>query len=149
VFTPLSFTPLLIDFYKALRNKQNVENFEIVYCSFDKSFDQYQSYTFKMPWYCIPFDRLDVKTKLVEQFGIRTIPHLVILEPDGQTEIVSGDYALEQVNLDPQGENFPWRPRTLEELIDGVPLQHNQFKQRPLHIPAACLGSKYLMLYFR
>jgi nucleoredoxin len=133
-----SFTPVLKDLYQKLKARENVEDFELVFCSMDKTDAEYNSYTSDMPWYCLPHTS-PVMGKLANQYGAQGIPHLVILDKDGTVLQQDG---VGEVSIDSEGTNFPWRPKPLVDLLQKEYLTTDN-KRRPM----SELDDKYLMLY--
>ena len=75
-----AFTPELVQFYNKV--KKNHPEFELVFCSSDKSKDamvEYMRLT-DMPWPVVDFD----KRSLLKRYGGRGIPNLVVLDANGQ-----------------------------------------------------------------
>ena len=74
-----AFTPVLINF----RN-ECIEKFEVVLIGLDKSAQEQQAYVSKsgMPWLSLP-NKMEHKQKLQSLFGIRGIPSLIVVSPDG------------------------------------------------------------------
>lgn len=54
------------------------------------------------------------KSSLSTKFRVRGIPALVILDPNGGVITTDGR---SMVGDDPEGKDFPWRPKPLSELI--------------------------------
>jgi nucleoredoxin len=128
----------LKDLYQKLKARENVEDFELVFCSMDKTDAEYQSYTSDMPWYCLPHTS-PVMGKLANQYGAQGIPHLVVLDKDGTVLQQDG---VGEVSIDPEGSDFPWRPKPLVDLLPKEYLTTDN-KRRPM----SELDDKYLMLY--
>ncbi len=86
-----SFTPLLVKFRDDMV-KQG-KNFEVVFISSDEDETKMQGYMkdAKMQWLAVPFDS-PRKDKIASKYGVRGIPTLIILAPDGGT-ITSGGRA--------------------------------------------------------
>ncbi|KAL4228827.1 hypothetical protein ACF0H5_011867 [Mactra antiquata] len=72
------FTPALAEFYKA-----NNDKFECIFVSSDRDDASFKEYFGEMPWNALPFEERDLKNKVSEKYGVRGIPTLVILKPDG------------------------------------------------------------------
>lgn len=74
-----AFTPVLIKF----RN-EHTEEFEVVLVGLDKSAQDQQAYVTKsgMPWPSLP-NQKDYTQKLQSLFGIRGIPALIVVSPEG------------------------------------------------------------------
>jgi nucleoredoxin len=128
----------LKELYLKLKARENVEDFELVFCSMDKTTAEYENYTSDMPWYCLPHES-PVMGKLANQYGAQGIPHLVVLDKDGTVLQQDG---VGEVSIDPEGSNFPWRPKALVDLIPNEYLTTDN-KRRPM----SELDDKYLMLY--
>ena len=144
------FTPTLASLYKTMK-AAGTHDFEIVYVSLDRSQGQFDDYTAHMPWLCVPWGEgtQDVRMKLATQFGAQGIPHLVAVDADGTTVLT--DEGVQEVAVDPDGDNFPWRPPTFDELFPD----HVLSKATDADTPGAVrtigkdeLRDKHLMLYF-
>jgi len=108
------FTPQLASFYESMKKKG--KKFEIVWVSGDRSSDDFLTYYSKMPWLAVPLAIAQrVSAKLGPRFKLKGIPHLVVLDGvdasvytlDGRTKVSQDRYGLE----------FPWRPRSLMNLL--------------------------------
>ena len=77
-----AFTPKLASFH---RNNKQKGSFQVVLVSSDRSGQDMFSYMIKthMPWVAVPYDRIK-PSQLKQQYGGRGIPHLVLLDRDGQ-----------------------------------------------------------------
>ena len=137
------FTPILIELYKKLKQRQDVEDFELVFCSMDRTREEYDSYTREMPWWCLPHQSpaMDTLTTLHRAQGI---PHLVILDRDGSILVAD---AVGFVSQDREGTNFPWRPKRLVELFPSSYLPSPGSSSNQNRLATADLDDKYLMLY--
>ncbi|KAL7571076.1 hypothetical protein ACA910_003789 [Epithemia clementina (nom. ined.)] len=134
-----TFTPLLCDLYKSLKS-QNTEDFEIVFCSMDAFECEYNHYCNSMPWWCLPFQS-PVASRLATMYKAEGIPSLVVIDRDGR--LITRD-AVSQVACDPAGLNFPWRPRSLVELLPEHYLHADSGSER---LPMRGLDEKYLLLF--
>jgi len=132
------FTPKLIEFYKKL--KSNGTNLELVFCSLDNDKKDWEEYTSDMPWLCMPFDAPESK-KMASTYEAEGIPHLVILGSDGEVITMDGT---EELSSDPEGEKFPWKPKTIAELWPEQILSSTKGSK----LDSSTLKDKYLMLYF-
>jgi nucleoredoxin len=102
-----AFTPALIKFYK---QHKTAKNFEVVFCSWDSSEAEFDTYFGTHPW--LAMKRKDVD-ELANELGVRTIPSLVVL--NGATgEIITKEGRMAVVK-DPLAEKFPWENMTFEE----------------------------------
>ncbi len=78
-----AFTPVLVDFHKKLTKEG--KPFEIVFVSSDRSQKDMAAYMkeVKMPWLALPFES-ERKGALGSKYGVRGVPTLIILDPDGK-----------------------------------------------------------------
>jgi nucleoredoxin len=109
------FTPKLAECYKKL--KAAGKDFEIVFVSSDRdqaSFDEY--YGGEHPWAQLPFSDRDRKKELSDTFDVEGIPTLVMLDENGKIITTEGTSA---VGGDPEGAEFPWYPKPLNDLSAG------------------------------
>merc|ERR1711998_453828 len=70
-----------------------------------------------MPWLALPFDKRTEKSALSSMFGVQGIPTLVTIGPDGT---VINKSARGPAGSDPTGASFPWVPKALEDIDEGV-----------------------------
>merc|ERR550537_31921 len=110
------FTPQLAKAYTKDLQKKGLE---IVFVSSDKDDKEFQSYFQSMPWSALPFADRARKAALSKRFKVEGIPTLVLLDAEGQ--LITSD-ARAEVAKDPRGANFPWKPKSLAELLD-TPLE--------------------------
>ncbi len=64
-------------------NAAKAEQIEVVFVSLDSVQKEYDNYRSSMPWLSIPFSNLwkmDLKDKLSKQFGVVSIPTLIVLD---------------------------------------------------------------------
>lgn len=102
-----AFTPELIKTYNKV-NEQG-KKFEIIFCSSDRSEDDFNSYFGTMPWLALPYDD-SRKKALSRHFDISGIPSLVLVEGDAKTIITKSGRG--PVMEDPEGK-VSCRPHTL------------------------------------
>ena len=123
-----SFSPKLVEF----RNK-NQQDFEVVYVSFDESSAAQLNYMKKsnMKWYTLPYGSLE-GNKLTQKYGIRGIPTLVIVSPNGKTITTNGRG---DVTSNPNGALAKWmqspnyeKPR---DVVDKKPTNPKSSKPAP------------------
>lgn len=133
------FTPKLHLFYQ-LQNEK--EDFEIVFCSMDRSEAEYKEYSEKMPWWCLPY-AISTLPKLAAIYHAHGMPHLVVIDNDGKVITKNGVDSLTQ---DPVGKNFPWRPRRVVDLLPEYYLVVEE--EDEAMYPISDLDEKYVMLYF-
>ena len=81
------FTPILSEFYKDVNT--NESQLEIIYISFDKEKSKFDEYRSSMPWLSIPYGDKRIQA-LKEKYGIIGIPHLVVLDSNGNILIQNG-----------------------------------------------------------
>ena len=76
------FTPKLVDFYKSIAKKENIE---IIFVSLDKEDKAMMNYMkkYKMPWLAIPFDA-EERTNLQKTLRVSGIPHLIVFDSEGK-----------------------------------------------------------------
>eukprot|EP00743_Colponemidia_sp_Colp-15_P018246 GILK01022823.1.p1 GENE.GILK01022823.1~~GILK01022823.1.p1 ORF type:complete len:202 (+),score=10.82 GILK01022823.1:109-714(+) len=96
------FTPILSKFYK---DHHKSKNFEVVFCSWDRTEDEFSTYFSTHPdWLAIDRSLID---NLATAYNIQTIPTLLVL--DAKTgQIVTRQGRL-GVAHDPTAKEFPWR----------------------------------------
>lgn len=135
-----SFTPQLVKSYEAL--KATGRPFEIVFASSDRDQGAFDEYYGEMPWLALPYAQRELKTKLSSQFKVRGIPTLVLIDADGNTITTDGRSSISD---DPQGADFPWKPPTFAEIMNGAEFQKGDGTTASY---ADALGGKNLALYF-
>ena len=135
-----NFTPKLIDFYNKTKEEKNLE---VVFCSLDSDKDEYEAYSGKMPWLSMPFDAKETEV-MAKKYNAQGIPHLVIV--DGKTGEVISEDGTDGVRSDPDGEKFPWRPKTFGEVWPEKFLASKDVEEET--IETSSIKDKYLMLYF-
>lgn len=124
------FTPQLAKFYASMNKKG--KKLEVVWISGDRSSDEFIAYYEKMPWLAVPLPIANrVQAKLGPKYQLKGIPHLVVL--DGNDASVYTLDGRTKIAQDPYGLEFPWRPRTLMNLLPRpvariVKLQIEQLK---------------------
>jgi len=135
-----SFTPRLVQFYQSFTDL-NPGKFDIVFVSSDKDDSMFNEYYLEMPWKAIPFIDRARKNKLSTLYGVKGIPCLVLL--NGKTgEVITKD-GRTAIMKDPTGQNFPWYPPTLRDLLRGKYVRNNG--EETDH---TSFDQKMLMLYF-
>jgi len=133
------FTPKLAEFYtKSLKEK----GLEIVFVSSDKDEGVFAEYHGEMPWLAVPFGNKDVKAALDKKFKVQGIPTFIIVDSEGKIITKDGRTAVME---DPEGADFPWKQKSLAELLDGVQLVRQSEK---VSIKDAFAGKKAIGLYF-
>lgn len=96
------FTPQLVAFYKKLATEKN---FEVVFCTCDKSEEEFKEYFNEMPWLAIPYSESQVTARLSSEYAVFGIPALIVVGPDGAKITNCGR---QMVTADPSGVEFPW-----------------------------------------
>ena len=90
------FTPILKELYQKLKAKSSspsksnsssstaevVEDFEIVFCSMDRTVEEWKSYTRDMPWWCLPHHSTAIG-RLANLYGAMGVPQLVVIDRNG------------------------------------------------------------------
>lgn len=108
------FTPELIKTYKKLQEAG--KPFEIIFASSDRDEPSFKEYFGEMPWLALPYSERAAKEKLSKVFGVDGIPSFHIIEHDGTVINNSGRGA---VGGDPEGSDFPWHPKPVNDLSAG------------------------------
>lgn len=92
------------------------KKFEIIWISRDRTAEEFVEYYQTMPWLAVTIENLNEKLgSLANMYQLKGIPHLVIIDGedgsiitlDGRTMVLKDKFGLE----------FPWRPRTLMNLL--------------------------------
>lgn len=109
------FTPELAKWYTTSLQQKGLE---VVFVSSDRSENEFAGYFGSMPWLALPFDS-DKKDALDSKFKVQGIPTIILLDSDGNLLNKDGRSA---ISSDPTGEEFPWRPKTLAELMSSAKL---------------------------
>ena len=95
------FTPKLRQVY--LQLKEAGKDFEVVFCSFDRSARDFEEYFGTMSWLAIPFEKSDIRESLGNKFEVSGIATLLLLDESG---VYNHDGRM-SVMTNPQG--FPWK----------------------------------------
>eukprot|EP00475_Leptophrys_vorax_P012570 TRINITY_DN189_c0_g1_i1.p1 TRINITY_DN189_c0_g1~~TRINITY_DN189_c0_g1_i1.p1 ORF type:complete len:421 (-),score=146.00 TRINITY_DN189_c0_g1_i1:80-1342(-) len=132
------FTPKLAEFYTAMTEKG--VNLKVVFISADKDQASMEKYYKKMNFYAVPYNK-EKQAALQKKFKIQGYPTLVLL--DAATQQVITDNGVSKVYMDAQGTKFPWRPRSIPELL-GTEWINNQEEK----FNVSDYQGKYLALYF-
>lgn len=72
-------------------------------------------YLSTMPWLAVPWEQEERRRELAALLGVQGIPTLVLLDANGSVITTDGRG---EVNEDPIGENFPWRPKLVNVLTE-------------------------------
>jgi len=153
------FTPKLAEAY---RKHLKAKGLEIVFVSSDQNEAAFKAYFREQPWLAIPFAARDLKAKLGDKFGVRGIPTLVLLKPDGK--LLSAD-GRGKVMQDPTGKSWlpnpapavaaakttpvpkPLNVGGLGGVIGGAPLVDTDGKT-PIELAEAVKDAPLVALYF-
>lgn len=138
-------TPILASFYES---SAAARKFTVVLISSDRDEASFASYLAHMPWrLALPRGSAAVRADLGRRFRVQGIPHLVVL--DAASGALVTDTAREQLEADPSGAGFPWRPRSVWEVlaeagsvVDAAGAAHDVASLR------AGAGRRALALYF-
>ena len=76
-----TFTPVFAELYNEL-NQDKAQVIEVIFCSGDKTQEEYDEYYGEMPWLALPKgdSRLAV---LAKQFEVKGVPRLIVIKADG------------------------------------------------------------------
>ncbi|XP_031501395.1 probable nucleoredoxin 1 [Nymphaea colorata] len=114
------FTPKLVNAYEELSQRGD---FEVVFVSADEDQEEFDKYFSKMPWLAIPFSDSDIRSSLDQIFEVSGIPHLVILDGNGQ--LLTDDAAM--MIRDYGAEAYPFSAERLQELkVEEETARNNQ-----------------------
>lgn len=133
------FTPKLAEYYKAdLKSK----GMEIVFASSDQDEKAFTDYFAEMPWLALPYSERDLKEKLSKKYKVRGIPSFVVL--DGSNGEVITTEGRAKVSEDPKGEELPWKPKALKELLEESSFVNKEGKS----VKFGDISKPYVGLYF-
>ncbi|XP_077995351.1 nucleoredoxin-like [Glandiceps talaboti] len=107
-----AFTPVLVQFYKKLKDAN--KDFEVIFVSSDRSEESFDQYFSSMPWLAIPYGDPRV-SQLSKRFEVSGIPTLVVIDDTGEVITKDGRAA---VSADPDGKEFPWSPKPVNNLTE-------------------------------
>lgn len=120
------FTPKLAQYHK---EHSAEKNFEIIFVSSDKDQASFDEYYGEQPWLALPFAERDLKNKLSSKFKVSGIPSLCVLDPEGK---LITDKGREGVSSDPKCADFPWAPKSLSEIVEGLTLVNHKGEKKSL-----------------
>lgn len=111
------FTPKLAQWYT---DDLKAKGMEIVFVSSDQDDSAFKEYFAEQPWLALPYteEGKQLKTKLSKTFKVQGIPSFVVL--DGETGELVTVNGREAVSSDPKGEEMPWKPQPLIEILKGT-----------------------------
>lgn len=116
------FTPELVKTYNKLKAEN--KNFEIIFASSDRDEAAFKEYFGEMPWLALPYAERDRKERLSNAFNVSGIPAFVMLDADLN---VINAAARAAVSADPDGGNFPWAPKPVNDFSDDGPGEINDY----------------------
>jgi nucleoredoxin len=135
------FTPMLINLYNTMKNDPSKANtFELVFVSLDRQEGEFNEYISNMPWKCVPFSS-DLRTKIAMKYGASGIPHLVVVEAGEDRKVITSE-ATAEVQTDPLGSNFPWKPKGFAEIWPAKVMTKEGL------VDSSSFDQKHLLLYF-
>ena len=74
------FTPVFAELYNEINESEKV--MEVIFCSGDKTQEEYDEYYGEMPWLALP--KGDARLPpIAKKFEVRGVPRLIIIKPDG------------------------------------------------------------------
>lgn len=109
------FTPQLAGWYTS---DLKAKGLEVVFVTGDRDEAAFNEYFGEQPWLALPYGS-DVIDGLNTKFKVQGIPCVVIL--DGEGNLMTKD-GRSSISADPTGEEMPWKPKTLHEILDGAKL---------------------------
>ncbi|KAE9011489.1 hypothetical protein PF007_g10769 [Phytophthora fragariae] len=84
------------------------KKFAVIVVSVDQEQADYTALIESLPghtWLMVPFSEMEARKQLIETFGVRKVPQLIVRRPDGTILTPMGK---ELVMSDPTGEFYPW-----------------------------------------
>jgi len=108
------FTPTFGGWYE---QDLKAKGLEVVFVSSDKDEAAFKDYHGEQPWLALPYGERALKETLSKKYKVQGIPSVVILDADANVITKDGRAAL---SGDPTGENFPWKPKTLPEIMGSL-----------------------------
>lgn len=105
------FTPKFAKWYEEnLKSK----GLEVVFVSSDGDDESFGEYFGGMPWLALPYSERELQLTLSKKFSVSGIPAVIILGEDGKVITKDGRSV---ISSDPTGDDFPWTPKTLQEIL--------------------------------
>lgn len=112
------FTPSLAAWHT--RNAGD-KKFETIFVSSDRTKSDFDEYYGEMPWTAIPFEERGAAATLSSKLKVQGIPTMAVV--DAKTgEVITTD-GREGVSGDGAAANYPWRPKTFWEIMEGQGVQ--------------------------
>jgi nucleoredoxin len=113
------FTPKLITYYNH-RKSIGKNDFEIIFCSSDKSQEEFDGYFGSMPWLALPLKDSRIG-ELSSRLEVQGIPSFVILDPAGEVVTSNGRAAiLGDMNSGKVEDGFPYHPAAVADLSESA-----------------------------
>jgi len=138
------FTPQLAKAYTQM--KAAGKKFEVVFASSDQGQEAFDSYHAEMPWLAIDYADRAKKDALSKKYKVSGIPSFVIV--DAKTgELITTD-GRSAITSDPTGESFPWKPKSLDEIMGSITTLAVAGQDGATVERAAALEGKTVGLYF-
>jgi thiol-disulfide isomerase/thioredoxin len=127
------FKPRLKEFYKKMKDAG--KEFEVVYVPQDRDEEEFEQAFEEHPWLALPLKEKRSHTRLSSMCGIQGVPTLVLVDQKGK---IVTNQARRLLAKDPDGEQFPWVPPTVYEVLDkehaythdGKRIPFKEFKER-------------------
>eukprot|EP00536_Pseudo-nitzschia_multiseries_P016725 jgi/Psemu1/247725/estExt_Genewise1.C_12110003 len=119
-------------------------DYEVIFCSLDRSEEDYNEYTKDFPWWCLEYAESTLP-RLVTSLQANGMPYLVVIDEVGKIITKEGVNALTQ---DPTGNHFPWRPKRIVDILPEYYVLEDEESASELLLPTEDLDDKYLLLYF-
>lgn len=153
------FTPQLAKWYNDVTSSTLKDKLNIVFVSSDRNEESFDDYFKDMPWLALPYDLRDMKVtcamhvvfiyihlhlqqgKLSKTYKVEGIPTLVFI--DANTGAILNKNGRDIVSSDPNGNDFPWRSPTVNEVLsddvvlvnkDNVEKKFSEMKGKPLAV---------------
>jgi len=114
------FTP---DLVKAYTEHLKSKGLEIIFVSSDRDQAAFREYYATMPWLAIPQGDKR-KGALSKLFGVSGIPSFALVDAATGETITSN--ARGKVSSDPEGADFPWYPKALNDMVADMGCNPNE-----------------------
>ncbi|XP_064619329.1 nucleoredoxin-like [Lineus longissimus] len=141
-----AFTPKLIDFYRTYKSQHPDKCFEVVFISSDKSQEEFKEYHDEMPWLALPYEDRERKAKLSKKYKVQGIPTLVLI--DGKTGQKLTDDGRSAVASDPEGKDFPWKPKPFAEVVCGKLINNQKQEFEASSVLKGCVKGIYFSAHW-
>jgi len=117
-----AFTPKLAKFVKDF--KETRDDFEFIFCSSDRDEESFKEYFATMGFLGLNVFGSEqgkaIKAFLSEKMGVRGIPHLAIVDSEGNVICKNARSCVEE---DPTGKDFPWKLPAVQDIgrtLEGI-----------------------------